>query len=184
MKFFLRLVTSFVLCNGVGFALCWLAATLLLLVMTIVPAIVSNMFTLEAAVMSNDVVKNQLIPGWGIFSSIFNSPDFSARLTGFIVTVLLWVALAILAYIVSFVKTTMVKNSKPIAVICGLSIFCYSVIAIIFMFNSDVYNSVFGIESGFWFYFVAVVLSILLLIINFGIIAYFWMNDENEKSVY
>ena len=156
----------------------WLATSLLALVMTIVPTIISSTFTLGMSDVANDVTKNQLIPGWGFYSSIVNRPDFSARLTGFVATILLFIALAILVAVVKFVKCHMVKNSRTIAVILELTILYYSVNTIIFMFTSDNYNSLFGIEHGFGFYFVAVVLSILLLIINVGVWGYFWSDEE------
>lgn len=178
MKYILRLITSFILCNVVSMALCWLATSLLALIMTILPVIISNVFSFSASDFANDVLKDQILPGWGFYSSIVNRPDFSARLTGFIATLILFAASAILAAVVVFIKKFIVKDSKSISIILGVTILCYSVYAIFFMFTSDKYNAVFGIDQSFWFYLVASIISILLLIICFIVTVYFYNSDE------
>lgn len=160
-------------------AFAWIATSLLAIVMIIVPVILSNMFSFGIHDVVNDVSKNSLIPGWGTLSSIVNNPDFSARTTGFISIIIVFIALAILSAIIYFVKGYIIKNSKSISIISELIILFFSAYAVFIMFTSDMYTSIWGIDSGFWFYFVAVILSFLLLIINIGITV-FLLTDFEE----
>ena len=102
IKYLLRFFGTIGLSSAICISLSWISVGVLYLVMTLVPRFVSNMFNFTSADVASDVMKDQLIPGWGTLSSIVNEPNFSTRISMILYTILVVIALCIVVFLFIF----------------------------------------------------------------------------------
>ena len=155
INYLLRFVASIGLSSAICISLSWISIGVLYLVMTLIPRFISNMFNFSAAEVGSDVLKNQLIPGWGYLSSIVNDPNFSTRLSIIISVIVVVIALCIVAFFV-YLLMKVVEGNKFFTII-------FSVIAVmLFLFTiTTMYigEDFYGIEKGWGYYITSINVS-------------------------
>ena len=174
INYLLRFVASIGLSSAICISLSWISIGVLYLVMTLIPRFISNMFNFSAAEVGSDVLKNQLIPGWGYLSSIVNDPNFSTRLSIIISVIVVVIALCIVAFFV-YLLMKVVEGNKFFTII-------FSVIAVmLFLFTiTTMYigEDFYGIEKGWGYYITSIILLGLLAFIKIGIAISLWKGEE------
>lgn len=174
INYLLRFVASIGLSSAVCISLSWISIGVLYLVMTLIPRFIGNMFNFSAAEVGSDVLKNQLIPGWGYLSSIVNEPNFSTRLSIFISVIVVVIALCIVGFFV-YLLTKVVEGNKFFTIILSVIAVMLFLFTIVTMYAGEDF---YGIEKGWGYYITSIILLGLLAIIKIGIATSLWKGEK------
>lgn len=174
INYILRFLGTLGLSSVICISLSWISVGVLYLILTLIPRFFSNMFNFTADEVASDVLKDQLIPGWGTLSSIVNDPNFSTRLSILLYSLVVIAALCVVGYF-AYLLTKIVKGNKFFALL-------FSVIAVmLILFTFSVMYSgedFYGIEKGLGYYLTSAILFGLLVTIKIGIATSLWKGEE------
>ena len=174
INYLLCFLASIGLSSAICISLSWISIGVLYLVMTLIPRFISNMFNFSAAEVGSDVLKNQLIPGWGYLSSIVNDPNFSTRLSIIISVIVVVIALCIVAFFV-YLLMKVVEGNKFFTII----FFFFSVMLFLYTITTMyIGEDFYGIEKGWGYYITSIILLGLLALIKIGIATSLWKGEE------
>ena len=174
INFFLRFLGTIGLSSAICISLSWISVGVLYLVMTLVPRFISNMFNFTSADVASDVMKDQLIPGWGTLSSIVNDPNFSTRVSMILYTIIVVIALCIVGFLV-YLLMKVVKGNKFFTILFAVVAVMLILYTFVIMFGVDDF---YGIEKGWGFYLTSIIVFGLLSIIKLGIATSLWKGEE------
>ena len=159
----LRLIASIIISVIVSFAISYLAMVVISLIMVLIPEFISNVFCFSEDEVAKCVVRDNIIPGWGRLSAIMDDPNLNVRLTMFIDTFIIIIALAITGGI-AYLLQKIVNKSKVMMVIYGITAIYFFIRIITVIYLSDYYTEM-GIGKGIWFYIVSIAILAILLFI-------------------
>ena len=174
INYFLRFLGTIGLSSAICVSLSWISLGVLYWVMTLIPRFVSNMFNFTSADVASDVMKNQLIPGWGTLSSIVNDPNFSVRVSMLLYTIIVAIALGIVFYF-AYLLMKVVKGNKFFTIIFSVIAVLFVLYTFVLMFGGEDY---YGIEMGWGFYLASIIIFGLFVIIKIGIATSLWKGEE------
>ena len=174
INYLLRFFGTIGLSSAICISLSWISVGVLYLVMTLVPRFISNMFNFTSADVASDVMKDQLIPGWGTLSSIVNDPNFSTRVSMILYTIIVVIALCIVGFGV-YLLMKVVKGNKFFTILFAVVAVMLILYTFVIMFGGDDF---YGIEKGWGFYLTSIIVFGLLSIIKIGIATSLWKGEE------
>ena len=175
INYLLRFLGTIVLSSAICISLSWISVGVLYLVMTLVPRFISNMFNFTSADVASDVMKDQLIPGWGTLSSIVNDPNFSTRVSMILYTIIVVIALCIVGFLV-YLLMKVVKGNKFFTILFAVIAVMLILYTFVIMYGGDDF---YGIEKGMGILFdLYYSLWYLLSIIKIGIATSLWKGEE------
>ena len=170
----LRFLGTIGLSSLICISLSWTSIGVLYLIMTLVPRFISNMFNFTSADVASDVMKDQLIPGWGTLSSIVNDPNFSTRVSMILYTIIVVIALCIVGFLV-YLLMKVVKGNKFFTILFAVIAVMLILYTFVMMYGGDHF---YGIEKGWGFYLTSIIVFGLLSIIKIGIATSLWKGEE------
>ncbi len=168
-----RFIGTTVLCCIMAYVLYMLSAFVIGVVCKVICSLKSPI-DFSSSEVADDMMMNSIIPGLGTLHASFSDPNMSGRMALLVGTIIVAIGLAIV-YGLYYLMNKVVEENKVLTVFSGLILTAGFFLSFYISYFTPMFD-IMGIDKGFWFYVVSIIVMLIHAFIIWAVISILWNN--------